>query len=226
MTEHMTTFARTVRATALLVFAAASAALTACASDDGGGSPPTPDPALLGPQQVDPGTSIWRKVVLSFDGGTPLATVYVFNQDLGTYVAGVEYWYVNQDAASLIGSGVSLEASAIDESGYRPPPDPRYFHEQRFRLDENASWGSGWNVDPVSGGSRYTGADVNGNFVGLRLFTSGSSISRIVWYQEGSPTCSVCVTNITPNGTFTPGSGPVVPIAGYAGYDVDQSTIN
>jgi hypothetical protein len=71
--------------------------------------------------------------------------------DFGTYFAGVEYWYVNQDAVSLIGSGINLQASAIDENGYRPPPDPGYFHER---------------------------------------------------------------------------SGPVVPIAGHAGYDVDQSTVN
>jgi hypothetical protein len=53
--------------------------------------------------QLDPGYSVWRQITLTLDDGNQLATVYVFNQALGAFVTGREYWYVNQGAVGEIG---------------------------------------------------------------------------------------------------------------------------
>src|SRR5262249_16690263 len=152
----------------------------------------------------------------------PLATLYVFSQAIGTFQVGKEYWYVNRNAVSTIGSA-DLSITITDHDNSETPQDPGYGSEQKFALAENVSWGSGWTTDPVSGGSLYTGADPNGNPQGLRLFTAGVSgrITRIVWYQaltSGSP------ANITPGGTFSVGSGAFGVPSGETGYDISQTT--
>src|SRR5689334_11482306 len=55
--------------------------------------------------QLDPGDKVWSSMTLTFadPSTTQLGTVYVFNQTLGSYVAGTEYWFVNLNSIGLIG---------------------------------------------------------------------------------------------------------------------------
>jgi hypothetical protein len=184
-----------------------------------------PDPlageaGLVRAQQLDPGVDIWRQVVLTFADSTPFATVYVFNQPLGHFVPGREYWYVNLSSLGELGNQ-GLNIAVTDEISRSPPPDPGYSSEQRFVLNENASWGSGWTTDPLSGGSLYTGYDANGNPQGLRIH-AGTEVSSITWYQvlaSGSP------SNITPGTTFSTAVGSMNVPPGTTGYDINQSTL-
>jgi hypothetical protein len=198
--------------------------LSACGAGEPGAASLSGEPPVE-PQQLDPGFKVWRQVTLTFASGVPLATVYVFNRALGGYRTGVEYWFVNRDAVSLVGRS-DLTIAAVDESTTGAPTDPGYTHEQTFDLDANASWGTGWTTDPVSGGSLYDGGDANGKFIGLRLFTNAArtSIDRIVWYQD-APRGSV-VVNVTPSGTFSVSAGSVAPPTGTFGFDVSQTTLN
>ena len=211
------------RASALVVLALASAALPACGAVDPGTEAAAENPPRAEPQQLDPDQSVWRKFTFDFNSDLHLATVYVFNQPLGSYQTGTEYWFVNKANVGKIGTR-ALTITATDESSTTAPPDPNYLSEQRFTLAENVSWGTGWTTDPVSGGSLYTGTDPERNFVGLRLFTSGTSVSHIVWYElaDGSGGCTVC--NLTPAGTFSVTTGAVTPPAGTYGYDISQNT--
>jgi hypothetical protein len=169
--------------------------------------------------QLDPGLTVWRKVGLTFADGTAFATVYVFNQTLGHFVAGREYWYFNLDSLGELGNQ-ALTITVTDETSRSAPPDPGYVNEQPHILPENVPWGTGWTTDPVSGGSLYTGFDANGNPQGLRIH-AGTKVTSVAWYQvlaSGSP------SNITPGTSFStaPGSMSVPP--GCLGYDVNQST--
>jgi hypothetical protein len=170
--------------------------------------------------QIDPGSTVWRQVVLNFADSTAFATVYVFNQPLGHFVPGREYWYVNLGSLGDLGNQ-ALSISVTDQISRSAPPDPGYASEQRFILNENASWGAGWTSDPVSGGSLYTGFDANGNPQGLRVH-AGTKVSSIAWYQvlaSGSP------VNITPGTSFSTAEGSMSVPPGCTGYDVNQTTL-
>jgi hypothetical protein len=223
MNDHGMSINRRARAGAFALLALWGATLSGCGAVDPGAETLADEPPRAEPQQLDPGTKVWRQVTLTFADGTPLATIYVFNRALGSYVTGHEYWYVNRSALVELGKS-NLSIRATDESTTTPPSDPGYANEQRFVLNENVSWGAGWTTDPYSTGSLYTGADPSGNPLALRLFTSSSRITTVVWYQAGTDGgCSVC-TNITPAGTFSMSSGAWTLPPGYVGHDIAQST--
>jgi len=214
---------RAISIKSFVTFALWGAVLSGCGAADPATDLLAGEPPRVEPQQLDPGGLVWREITIAFDDGTPLATIYLFNQALGGFATGAEYWYVDQSAVGDLGER-PLRFTVTDESTTTPPSDPGYASEQRFVLKENVSWGTGWITDPVSGGTLYTGSDANGSFVGLRLFATSSGLSQIVWYQEEpTPGCSVC-NNVTPSGTFSVSSGPVAPAKGWLGYDISQTT--
>jgi hypothetical protein len=201
----------------------ALAALVSIGASSCGGTPEGDGPLGAARQaQIDPGDKVWRQIVLTFGDGTQLATIYVFNQALGSYTTGHEYWFVNKGSLGDLGTA-GLSIAVTDETSMTAPPDPGYGSEQKFVLAENVSWGSGWTTDPRSGGSLYTGYDANGDALALRLYTSGTpaKLSAVVWYQilaSGSP------ANITPSGSFSTATGSVSVPSGETGYDIAQNT--
>jgi Caspase domain len=170
-------------------------------------------------EQIDGGTFVYRKLVMSFPDGSQLATVYVFNQAIGSFVTGKEYWYVNVSTLGNLGT-YALTIGVTDSSSTTPPSDPNYAVEQRFTQSQSPGWGTGWTTDPTSGGYLYAGP----SNLYLRLFLSTSSpalVNRVVWYQVlagGSP------ANIDPAGSWSTSSGSVTVPSGDAGYDINQST--
>lgn len=170
--------------------------------------------------QIDSGNLNWRQINLVFNDSqsTRLAVVYVFNQAMGSFSTGTEYWYVNEGAISLLGSH-AIVISHTDSSGTTAPPDPSFSMEQRFTLAENVSWGSSWSSDPVSGGTLHSGP--GGMYLRISKALIGSILTRVVWYQVLASGSSPA--NITPNGTFSVVSGSVTPPSGYVGYDISQT---
>jgi hypothetical protein len=167
--------------------------------------------------QLDGGYFVYRKVTLTFASGTPLATVYVFNQAIGSFNTGTEYWYVNLGATNLIGTS-SLSIAYTDSSSTTPPPDPNYASEQRFTEAQNVSWGSAWTTDPLSYGTLHAGP----NNMWLRLAKSSTSphaLTNIAWYQA-LPT-GRAPANISPSGTFNVVGSLTLP-GGYSGFDINQ----
>lgn len=173
--------------------------------------------------QLDPGDKTWRQVTLTFGdpASTPLATVYVFNYQLGDYRTGTEYWHVNLDSVELIGR-YPLDIVSTDQRARMIPPDPGYPSEQGFSLPEfpEGGWGAWWSSDPVSDGTLYSGP----GRISLRLTKtdSPSSLDSVTWYQVIANTATPY--NITPNGTFTFGGSSVAVPSGYRGYNVSQVT--
>jgi hypothetical protein len=223
MKDHAISIPRGARTAAFALLALWGATLSGCGAADPGDEPLAAEPPPAEPQQVDPGGKVWRQITLAFADGTPLATIYVFNQALGTFVTGREYWYVNRGALVEIGKN-NLSITATDMGTTTPPADPGYASEQRFNLNENVSWGAGWTTDPYHTGALYTGTDPNGNPLALRIFNSSSGLTGVVWYQAGTDGgCSVC-TNVTPVGTFSLGSGAWALPPGYTGHDIAQNT--
>ena len=173
--------------------------------------------------QLDPGERVWRRVTLTFTDPvhTQLGTVYVFNQAIGGFQTGTEYWYVNLDGVSLIGQ-YSLKLVSADQRTTAVPPQPGYASMQGFSLPEfpTTGWGTWWSSDPVSGGSLYSGPDQ----VSLRLTKTSSpaSLDSVTWYQVIASTATAY--NITPSGNFTLGASSVTVPSGYRGYNVSQAT--
>jgi hypothetical protein len=175
--------------------------------------------------QLDRGESLWRRVTLTFadPSSTQLATIYVFNYGLGSYVTGTEYWHVNLNSVGLIGQ-YSLNIVSADQETTTAPAGPGYASEQAFTLPgfPTSGWGTWWSSDPVSGGSLYRGP----NRVALRLTKTASpaSLDSVTWYQVIASTATPY--NITPSGAFilTSGGSSVAVPSGYRGYDVSQLT--
>lgn len=171
-------------------------------------------------REIDSGTRVWRKYLMTLNdtAHTQLATVYLFNQVLGSYVPGTEYWFVNGNATSMIGR-YALTISVADSISTTPPPDPSYASEQSFTLSQSSSWGTGWSSDPVAGGTLYNGP----NHLSLRLVTSTGSaptITEIAWYQA-IPSGNTAA-NFTPIGVFSAGSSSFAVPPGYLGYDINE----
>jgi hypothetical protein len=170
--------------------------------------------------QLDGGNKVWRGFVLTLNNpaNTPLGEVFVFNQAVGSFVTGTEYWYVNQDSLANLGKD-AIVIAYTDSSSMTAPSDPGYKNEQTFTNAQNVSWGSGWTTDPLSGGSLFRGP---GSSTYLRLNKSSASppsLTSVAWYQilsGGTP------SNISPSGTFNVGLSVTVP-SGDTGYDVQQS---
>lgn len=220
--------ARVACATVAAILVAGSA-LAGCGTAEAGDELLAGGPAE-NPQEIDPGTKTWRQVTLVFDPtspsapGEPLATVYLFNVAVGSYRTGTEYWFVNEAAIPLLGTrNLTITTTDVARIGRSVPPDPGYAQEQSFTLANETDWGTGWTTDPVSGGVLMEGAGTDGGIIGLRLFSNGAqtSITRVVWYQGGSDSCTVC--NLTPEGEMTVTAGAFVPPAGAYGYDISQS---
>jgi hypothetical protein len=171
-------------------------------------------------EQIDPSYDIWRKITMTFASGTPLATIYVFNWPLGSYVIGTEYWYVNTGALSLLGRE-GLNMVATNEPNFNTPSPPGYTNQQSIQLPENVSWGTGWTVDPVSGGSLYA-AGAGGIYLRLtRNPLNPALLNRITWYQV--LTTGATPSNITPTGAYSIAGASVPVTAGHSGYDISQS---
>ncbi len=174
------------------------------------------------PMQLDGGSKGWRTIqMVCADDGAAIATVYVFNEIIGTYQPGIEYWYVARSNLTRIGS-VGLVISVTDTDSRTAPSDPGYSPEQKFQQVQNPSggWGAGWTTDPVSGGYLYSGPS-NYN-VRFKLSTSTPpTVTYVTWYQvlaSGSP------ANIDPAGSWTVDSlGSVSVPSGSTGYDINQS---
>ena len=169
--------------------------------------------------QLDPSQRVWLQVTMTFSdpASTPFATIYVFNQALGSYQTGTEYWFVNLNSTELLGR-YPLDIVSVPQSTTTPPPDPAYSSEQGFSLPEFVSWGTGWTTDPVSGGSLYSGPGQRS----LRLTKSAttSALVYITWYQVIASTATA--QNITVNGHFTHGTSSVSVPSGYLGYRISQ----
>jgi hypothetical protein len=171
--------------------------------------------------QLDPGDKVWSRVTMTLadPASTPLATIYVFNRDLGAFRAGTEYWYVNPQSLSMLGR-YALEISATSEANDVVPPDPYYPREQSFTQPQFVSWGDGWSRDPGAsrGGTLYTGPDG----MSLRLNASRTGLLDITWSQVIP--AKATARNILPTGKFTSDQESVTVPAGYLGYSIHQST--
>lgn len=180
--------------------------------------------AFLGAQvklrQVDSGEAVWRKVIIVFDQSDDWGNIYVFNQALGSYLTGTEYWFINRATLGHIGES-DMSIVTTDQSSTTPPAGPGYASEQTFHWSENLSWGSSFTTDPLAGsGHLYAGP----NGIWLRVHLAGTSpnaVTYITWYQViasgGTP------ANITPQGTFSVWTGGSVAIrSGCVGYRITQ----
>ena len=198
-----------------------------CPSTAASTAPSTLLPSLAGqdkaiPLQLDGGSSVWRSITFTWaDDGSAMATVYVFNQNLGTFVTGKEYWYANRDTLSKLGR-TGLTITVTDSNSLTPPSDPGYTVEQRFTQTQSPGWGTGWTTDPVSsGGYLYTGP--SGYYLRLKNTTlTPPTINEVTWYQvlsSGSP------ANIDPAGSWAnSGTGSVTVPSGSTGYDINQAS--
>jgi hypothetical protein len=168
--------------------------------------------------EINPEVRVWLKVLIHAQdlANTPVATVYIFNQALGAYQTGTEYWFVNLNSISLLGTyGLSIVSTTSGTT--TAPPDPAYASEQAFSLPNLSAWGTGWTTDPASGGSLYSGPSNKS----LRLTTGVSGLSSIRWYQVIASTATP--HNLTVNGLFTLGATSVSVPSGYKGYSISQS---
>jgi hypothetical protein len=205
----------------MALFFVGASCFTGCAPTDPADGEEQVDEAQQA--QLDPGDRVWRRVTLTFTdlATTPLATIYVFNQPLGGFQTGTEYWYVNLNGVSLIGEH-SLDIVSADQRSTAVPPQPEYSNIQGFSLPEfpAGGWGTWWSSDPVSGGSLYSGPDQ----ISLRLTKRSSPVglNSVTWYQVIASTATA--HNVTPSGNFTLGESRVTVPFGYRGYNVSQAT--
>jgi hypothetical protein len=176
-------------------------------------------PAGAHEQQIDTGWTSVRRVTMTLAdrAHTPFATVIMVSRATGTFQPGVEYWYVNRDAVSLLG-GAPLDITTTDYStgGLE---DPHYRNEQTFSQIQfpTSGWGSGWTSDPLSGG-KLLGDGVS-TYVRVTADPPGENVTDVAWYQIIPATQSP--RWLTPSGRFSPATGVYVP-TGYLGYDIDQ----
>jgi len=170
------------------------------------------------PLEVDPGNDNYRAIVMTLSDGTQLATVYIFNVDLGTYVTGKEYWFINRNALTNLGRyGMSI--SVIDSNSNTPPGDPGYTSEQAVAPSHLSNWGTGWTTDPYSTGQLFAGP--SGDYLRIQtLATSPPLIDGVIWYQvlaSGTP------ADIDPAGSWTAeGDSSVSVPRGSTGYDISH----
>jgi len=104
--------------------------------------------------EIDPGLKVWDQMKMTFGdpANTPFATMYIFNRALGSYQTGTEYWFVNLNSVSLLGTyGLNMVSTA--SSSGTAPPDPAYSSEQSFSMPNLSAWGDG--VDDGSGEWRH-----------------------------------------------------------------------
>lgn len=169
--------------------------------------------------EINPEVRVWLEVLIRAQdpANTPVATVYIFNQALGTYVTDTEYWFVNLNSISLLGTyGLDIASSA--KTTTTAPPDPAYASEQAFSLANSRAWGTGWTTDPAGGfGTLYSGPSSQA----LRLTTGVSGLLNIRWYQVIASTATPY--NLTVNGLFNLGSTSVSVPSGYKGYSISQT---
>ncbi len=172
--------------------------------------------------QIDGGNDVWRSIqMVCADTGAAIAQVHIYNEIIGSFQTGIEYWYVCRSNLSRLGSaGVNI--TVTDSNSRTGPSDPGYSPEQKFSQAQNPSggWGTGWTTDPVSGGHLYTGP--NGSYFRIKLSTdSPPIITYVAWYQvlsSGSP------ANLDPTGSWTVNSSGSVSVpSGSTGYDINQS---
>src|SRR5262245_3488247 len=71
--------------------------------------------ASLAPAEIDSGTLHYRQVEFIFTdaNSTRFAVLYIFNQNMGSYLAGHEYYFINESAVSLL-SHYSLSITSSD----------------------------------------------------------------------------------------------------------------
>ncbi|KYG08026.1 hypothetical protein BE21_25945 [Sorangium cellulosum] len=161
--------------------------------------------------QIDPGYKAWRLYTATFSNGQPLFQVLAIGgSSVGNYQANTEYFSVTTANLQYLGQS-NVTFSRTD--GYGTPPS--HSGSQQFQMPLSSSWTS-FSTDPVSGEYRYDSGDVH-----LRIGTGNGKITRLTWYQT-LPT-GQSPANITPNGTFTAGSGAVTVPSGSAGYYADST---
>lgn len=168
--------------------------------------------------EIDPGVKVWDQMKMTFGdpANTPFATIYIFNRALGSYQTGTEYWFVNLNSVSLLGTyGLNMVSTA--SSSGTAPPDPAYSSEQAFSMPNLSAWGTGWTTDPASGGTLYSGPSQQA----LRLTTGSTGVTNIRWYQVIASTATP--HNLTVNGSFTLGASSVSVPSGYKGYSIAQT---
>ncbi len=168
------------------------------------------------PLEVDPGIDNYRAIVMTLSDGTQLATVYIFNEDLGTYVTGKEYWFINRNALTNLGRyGMSI--SVTDSNSNTPPGDPGYTSEQAVAPSHLSNWGTGWTTNPYSTGQLFAGP--SGFYLRIQtLATSPPLIDGVICMQvlaSGTP------ADIDPAGSWTAeGESSVSVPRGSTGYDI------
>lgn len=195
------------RRTALLgAFVCASIFTPGCYAPDEGAAEVVGEAAA---PQLDPDGRAWRLFTLKL-GGLPFArTLVIGDANVGNYTAATEYWYVNTQALSALGSQ-NLVLSHV--SGDSAPPQQS--GTQSFALPRDVAW-KPFAGDPVSGGALYKKGNVY-----LRITKNANGLTRLTWYQilpSGAP-----ADNIVPSGTFTPVAGKVPVPAGHTGFYIDQ----
>ena len=168
--------------------------------------------------EINPEVRVWLEVLIRAQdpANTPVATVYIFNQVLGAYQTGTEYWFVNLASISLL-STYGLDIVSTASGTTTAPPDPAYASEQAFSLPNLSAWGTGWTTDPGSGGTLYSGPSKQS----LRLTTGVSGLANIRWYQVIASTATP--HNLTVNGLFDIRTTSVAVLSGYKGYSISQS---
>jgi hypothetical protein len=184
------------------------------------GCAPADDEDLGEAQQaeINPDVKVWFKmnINLADSTNTPVATMYIFNRPLGSYVTGTEYWFVNLSSLSSLGTyGLNITSTAQGTTAI--PPDPYYASEQAFSLPNLSAWGTGWTTDPGSGGSLFSGPSQQS----LRLTTGSTGLTNIRWYQVIANTATP--HNLTVNGSFTHSASSVSVPSGYLGYSISQN---
>lgn len=174
---------------------------------------PTPDAARM-PLQLDPGFLTFRKYTITFNAvpAVLLAEVFAIHTTTGSYTAGNEYWNVNRDALTSLGTAVTI--AYTDYSTGSPSPTA-FAHAQSFVEPIGLSWVNMGSTDPISGGTLYKNGSI---YLRMRKDTaSPPNITYVTWYQVLSRGIAA---NISPTGSFsTAGSVSVPP--GSTGYYID-----
>ena len=169
----------------------------------------------VGQHEIWEGYLYWRSLTFTFSNGKSFATVYLFKSPVGNFAVGKEYWYVNLDSLTYLGSK-SLSVTTYDSPNPAAPSDPNYANQQSFILTQTSNWGSSWTSDPLSGGNLYTAS--NGQALRITQGTSPARLTSLAWYQvlpiNSTP------SNITPASTFDVGGSSVAVPSGNVGYDI------
>jgi hypothetical protein len=122
-----------------------------------------------------------------------------------SFAPNTENWYANQGVTPNLASATSIvvqDVALTNGQSYRAPVYSG--GTQSFVLNENAPWQGPKSSDPVSGGYLFINTDDPDHPKSLRIFTSGSSIQKIVWYQFLDSGTSAA--NFSPSGVFSSSS--------------------